>query len=243
MFRAEADGRELTFDLAGLIGSNFVMKDQQTGSRWQQATGECFEGPMKGRKLEPYPFLITTWGEWRRRHPGTLALVPKAEYRENFDFMAGMLERQRRGEMTFTRGILREDDRLPTHEQVIGLELGAAHKAYPLARLQQEEVIQDQVGGEPVVLVYDARNEMTTAFSRRLEGRVLEFNVLAPPSAGQESAPVQLVDPETGSVFNNYGECVRGPLEGKELEPLTPLPSFWFSWAEFFPETEIYGSS
>lgn len=230
------DGRVLTFDLAGLKGSNFLMKDRQTGSVWQQATGECFQGEFKGRQLELYPFLLTTWKEWRRRHPDTLALVPEPRLSGQYQLVAGMIERQRVGTFRRNRGILREDDRLPTHEQVVGLEVGGAHKAYPFERLKQEAVIHDRVGAEPVLVVYDRATETTTAFSRRFEGRVLKFEVL-------ESAPVQLREKETGSRWNIYGECIGGELKGQRLDVLIPQPSFWFSWAQFFPETDIYGAT
>lgn len=238
MFRAElpeagADGNALTFEIVGLNGMNFVMRDRQTGSRWQQATGEAIAGPLKGKRLELYPFLLTTWKEWRRRHPETLALVPDSRRSAGYERMRRVLAGQRIGRQRPLRGLLREDSRLSPHEQIIGLEAGGAHKAYPLERLKRERVISDEVGGEPVVLIYEVGSETTTAFSRRLDGRVLSFNVL-------ESAPVQLLEEETGSVFNHYGECIRGPLRGKQLDPITPLPSFRFSWAEFFPQTEIY---
>jgi len=47
-----------------MVGMNFTFADRETGTRWQQETGEAFEGPLKGSRLEIYPFLITTWKEW-----------------------------------------------------------------------------------------------------------------------------------------------------------------------------------
>jgi hypothetical protein len=75
VFRANIDGKTLTVDLEGLQGLNFVMRDRQTGSLWQQATGVAFEGPLKGKRLTLIDFLLTTWGEWRQLHPDTLALL------------------------------------------------------------------------------------------------------------------------------------------------------------------------
>ena len=37
------------------------MADSETGSHWQQIGGECFEGPLKGKRLTMVPFLFTTW--------------------------------------------------------------------------------------------------------------------------------------------------------------------------------------
>ena len=60
------------FDTVGLVGGNEVFKDRQTGSRWQQSTLEAISGPLKGTHLDIYPFLLTTWSEWRKQNPGTL---------------------------------------------------------------------------------------------------------------------------------------------------------------------------
>ncbi|MBI3047498.1 MAG: DUF3179 domain-containing protein [Acidobacteria bacterium] len=85
MFRAEIDGRTLDFDTGsglGLRGMNFMMRDRETGSTWQQATGEAFDGPLKGKRLTIAPFELTTWEAWRARHPDTLALVPEARFED-----------------------------------------------------------------------------------------------------------------------------------------------------------------
>jgi hypothetical protein len=48
------------------------------------------------------------------------------------------------------------------------------------------------------------------------------------------------IDVETGSRWNLFGEAVGGPLRGSRLRALPAVDHFWFSWAAFFPETEIY---
>ena len=54
---------------------------------------------------------------------------------------------------------------------------------------------------------------------------------------------MEVMDRETGSKWTPYGECIAGKLKGEKLDPITPLPSFWFSWAEFFPETEVFAAA
>ncbi len=225
------DGKKLTFDLAGLIGSNFVLRDHQTGSRWQQATGECFDGPMKGRRLAMVPFLLTTWQEWRAQHPLTLVLVPESNLTTQYQRMEQTIASfsMRRP----PRGGVREDSRLPPMERVLGLEAGGGYKAYREADLKQQGVVNDRVGSLPVALVYSPAAEMFTAFARTAGGRVLRFR-------RDSTDPLVLVDEETGSRWNAYGECLSGELKGARLNAVTPLPSFWFSWAEFFPQTELY---
>ena len=41
MFRAEAKGRRLVLENAGVVGGNEVFKDNETGSRWQQSSLEA----------------------------------------------------------------------------------------------------------------------------------------------------------------------------------------------------------
>ena len=64
-------------DNAGVVGGNEVFKDRETGSRWQQSSLEAISGPLKGERLELYPFLLTSWEEWRRLHPDTLVQPAK----------------------------------------------------------------------------------------------------------------------------------------------------------------------
>jgi hypothetical protein len=69
VFRAAFKGKLLHFDYDSMVGGNEVHIDRETGSRWQQSTGEAISGPLKGSLLELYPFVRTTWKEWRRRFP------------------------------------------------------------------------------------------------------------------------------------------------------------------------------
>ncbi len=131
------------------------------------------------------------------------------------------------------QGALREDSRLPDYELIVGLETGGGRKAYPLEELRKQSVVNDQVGTMPVVLIHVSDSDTTTAFARRVAGRVLTFKPV-----GRNAR--ELLDAETGSRWTAYGECTSGPLKGARLETLIPLPSFWFSWAEFFPGTGVY---
>lgn len=83
------------------------MRDSQTCSRWQQATGEAFEGPMKGTRLPIMPFKLTTWGEWRAQHPETLVLVPVDRYESQYALMEQMITSLRRATLPGVQGSCR----------------------------------------------------------------------------------------------------------------------------------------
>jgi hypothetical protein len=235
VYKSEVDGEKLTFARAGNRGNNFYMADSETGSHWQQIGGECFEGPLKGKRLTMVPFLFTTWGEWRAQHPQTLALIPESAYAEQYAGMAKRIATMPFGSNTAPgRELVRQaDTRLPNYEQVIGIESGEAHKAYPAAVLSKQPIINDKVGSTPVVVAYVPSTDTTTAFSRIVNGRTLTF---------RSAHAGTMTDDETGSTWTTYGECTAGKLKGQKLAQLIPEPGLWFAWAEFHPDTEVYTS-
>ena len=48
-----------------------------------------------------------------------------------------------------------------------------------------------------------------------------------------------VVDTQTGSEWNIFGEAVSGPLSGQSLRPVIHANHFWFAWRVFYPETAI----
>ena len=51
MWESSVNGRKLNFHLAGINNQNFIMRDEQTGTWWQQVTGEAIQGALAGRRL------------------------------------------------------------------------------------------------------------------------------------------------------------------------------------------------
>ncbi|UVE50848.1 DUF3179 domain-containing protein [Haloferax larsenii] len=55
---------------------NLVLYDEATGSYWSQILAKAICGPESGERMEILPSTVTTWGEWKREHPDTDALLP-----------------------------------------------------------------------------------------------------------------------------------------------------------------------
>lgn len=51
--------------------------------------------------------------------------------------------------------------------------------------------------------------------------------------------PVMMIDNE-GNSWDVFGKALSGPRIGSRLNPTTSFIGYWFSWAAFFPEIEIY---
>ncbi len=234
MFRAEAKGKTLQFDTVGAIGGNEVFRDRQTGSRWQQSTATAISGPLRGTQLQLYPFLLTTWGEWRKQHPNTLVLEPLPGYSARLPRMNQILARGITGMAgPAPRGAFGHDDRLAPRDTIVGLEAGGVAKAYPVAVLNRVLVVNDRVGGVPVLLVHQPASDTTTALIARVHGTRLRFE------AADRSAS-RLRDLETRSTWSAYGVCLAGRLKGATLSPLILEPEFWFAWSEFHPGAPLY---
>jgi hypothetical protein len=236
VFRAEAKGQPLEFDSDGVIGSNEVFKDRQTGSRWQQSILEAISGPLKGEHLQLFPFLLTNWHEWHRLHPDTLVLKPLPGYAERIPAVNALIREGLSGKGDARYGVIHRDDRLPPKQMIVGLDIGGTRKAFSLAALREIRVFNDRLGSEPVVIVHQPDSDTTTGFLARAKGRTLTFEAT-------DDRQNEMIDRETNSHWNPYGLCVSGSLRGAQLESLILEPEYWFTWSEFHPDTAMYGTA
>lgn len=229
MWRAEIDGRKLSFHLAGINNQNFLMQDDQTGSWWQQVTGEALHGPLKGKRLELVFHDEIAFGSWKQENPGGRVLRPAADpaHLESKDWEAEVAK------LPLVTPV-RAGDPLEPRELVAGVRLRDVAKAYPLAALQKQSPVLDTLGGTPIILVVGEDGRSVRAFERTVDGR--ELNLFARPGG----PPVRLVDAETGSEWTFAGEAASGPLAGKKLAKVFVLKDYWFDWRVYNPGTTVY---
>jgi hypothetical protein len=236
VFRAEVKGRRLHFEYDSMHGANEVDRDRETGSRWQQSTGEAISGPLKGSRLELYPFVRTTWKDWRRRYPNTTVLRPLPGYAEIMPRLSTRIKQTRFGEGDAPAGAFGKDDRLRPKEIVAGLQIGGETVAFPFSELRIARVVNDRFGGKPVLVVHQPSSDTTTAFEASAKGKVLTFQAV-------DADAGSLIDLQTHSSWNAYGLCLEGPLKGTRLKTLILVPEFWFAWSEFHPGSKVFFAS
>ena len=229
MYARDVKGRTLTFGVSGkLIRNSLVMFDRETGTLWSHLTGEALEGPLAGEHLQQLLSVQTTWGRWRAAHPRTLMLaVDPSDVR--FDPYQSYFGAPDAGLV----GRKRADDRLPTKEKIIGVRLGGQVKAYSFTALARDRVVNDTVGGVPVVVVFDGLSFSGAAYRRDLGGSLLTF---AP-----RPTPFTMADNETGSTWDGLsGTATAGARAGSQLDQVPVTYSFWFGWVDFYPDTAVY---
>lgn len=69
-YERHAGARELTFRLV-TAGGQTVLRDTETGSTWEIATGMAVDGPMAGIRLSRATAAPAFWFGWRGYFPGT----------------------------------------------------------------------------------------------------------------------------------------------------------------------------
>jgi hypothetical protein len=248
--RPVIDGELLDFGTSGrLFNSNLVMYDRQTGTYWAQATLEAIVCPLAGRRLELLPAQMVSWGDWRARHPAGRVLSQKT----GFDRAYGQNPYQgydspRNDDPFLFRGD--PDPRLRVTARVLGVNAGGSSMAFPYHEISRFAVdgfsaAQTSVGGQDVVVFWKQGTASALDQPRISASRDVGSATAYEPQSGDmllhfEAGPGGFVDAETNSRWDVFGRAVAGPLEGVELRALPAVDHFWFSWAAFFPDTEIY---
>lgn len=132
-----------------------IMRDDETGSLWQHATGEALAGPLKGTFLPLLGGERTIWAAWRTRYPQTLVPVGPEKWPGVFPltFTERVLEKATQSGKV--PGLTPTDKRLPQNEDIIGVSLNDETRAYPLSTLRRQSIIHDMLGQKPLTLVYE----------------------------------------------------------------------------------------
>jgi hypothetical protein len=222
--------------LAGINNQNFIMRDDETGTWWQQVTGLALHGPLKGRQLKAVFHDELSFAIWKREQPKGRVLRPDERIAAQNKYEAADWE-MRVGGMRVVEGA-DVDKRLMPRMLVLGLSVEGKSKAYPLDALQKQSPIVDMIGSVAVMLVLGDDRRSVRAFERTLDGRKLEFfqkTENASAGGGQN-----LIDAETGSTWNFEGKAIAGPLAGRQLRKLFVLEDYWFDWRIYHPDTSIY---
>ena len=116
---------------------------------------------------------------------------------------------------------------LGDEEPVIAFEINQDARAYPLKILTSHEIVNDTVGGVPVVVTFCPLCNTAIVFERRLDGTLHDFGV----SGNLRNSDLMMYDRQTHTWWQQItGEGIVGKLAGKKL---TFLPASIVSWEDF----------
>jgi hypothetical protein len=208
------DGKPEQFRLVGMDHFNAMFEDASTGSWWRQATGEAVTGTRKGMRL---PELFSEQDElanWISRYPQTLIMQEDQAFRDKYDTTMLYEKGKSRKKLTGTDSLS-----WGRKSWVIGVQAGGKSRAYDWNQLTARRMLEDTLGGVPLIVVISADSS--------------GFYALRKPGA----ASVVRIE---GDILRVDGKSYR--LDGQGMDTtgkLSRLPAyqeFWHSWKQFHPE-------
>lgn len=236
----------LDFGTTGkLRNSDLIMYDRQTETWWQQFTGQGIVGELVNAQLAFLPSQVLSFGDFVEQHPDGEVLAIPSQFNRNYGANPYVSYDSSTNPFLF-RGEI--DPRLSATERVVGIELGETVMAYAFADAAEAGVINDTVADEEIVVFHkdgtasaldgrsiaDSRDVGSVGvFSRHVDGQTLIFTT---------NDDGTFTDAETGSTWNISGLALDGELSGTQLESIISFDHFWFAWAAFHPDTELWQS-
>src|SRR5262245_467991 len=103
------------------------MRDEETGSWWQQISGCAILGPLKGTCLAPVAWDEVTFAGFKAEHPAADILLPVEE--KKAEYASAGWEAEIAEMPTVTP--VDPHDVLQPRDLVVGVKTGGAAKAYP----------------------------------------------------------------------------------------------------------------
>ncbi|MCH7906217.1 MAG: DUF3179 domain-containing protein [Chloroflexi bacterium] len=184
-FRVGSTGR--------VVVNSPVLYELETGAQWLQYQGAALDGPDIGARLSEIPSLNTTLAAWMDAYPDTRVLDDRvAPLGDLFDRYyssgrAGMHRAPHR------------DPRWPPKEIVSGVSINGDVCAFPMSWLQIEPVVNEEVGGVPLVVAYEEHSASVLVFRAEIGGRRLTFEADEDEQYEEDEQDEQLEESENDS--------------------------------------------
>lgn len=234
--REPVNGAEL--GVSGLLFmSNLVMYDRSDEETlFSQIMGKGVCGLRRQTVLPRLAISEMTWEAWQGQFPNTNVVSGSTGYgRDYTQYPYGGYEQL--DDPPFSPQ--EYDHSRQPKERIVGIEgPNGGFLAVPFLELDalgELAVVNVEVDGESLVVVWDRAGKSGNTFSRI-------------PQGGGSGAPLtftvedgKVFDVETGSWWSLGGEVVEGPLEGASLGLYAEsMTAFWFAWSAFHPDTQVW---
>ena len=217
----------LHFYLAGINNQNFLMRDRETGTWWQQITGKAIFGSLQGSVLELAPSNELSFGLWKQESPGGQVLSAVARDQKKYDSKWEEEVAKLPVPVSFP------STELKSRDVVVGLRLGSEARAYPLQTILKQSPIQDRLGGNPILVIAGPDGKSVRAFLSRIDDADVEL------FRKTDTKEFVMVD-SAGEEWNFKGCATSGPAAGKCFAELPAIKDYWFDWRNYHADTTVY---
>lgn len=218
VFEPMVNGKPEIFRLVGMDHFNAMFEDSSTKSWWRQVTGEAVAGPLKGAVLPEVESFQVSTGKFFWLYPFGTVMNPDEPSVIFYDSLA----RYERGK---SKSDLTKRDSLSWKEKswVIGIQADKKAKAYDWNKLVEQRIINDDIGGLPVVVVLSDDDQSFAVYQRR------------------NSETFSIAGDTLVSTVGKYDFSGKNLLsDSLSLKRLPAYQEYWHSWRTFHPETEVF---
>ncbi|MBT8485886.1 MAG: DUF3179 domain-containing protein [Phycisphaerales bacterium] len=229
VYESTVEGTTHTLGTSGfLYRSNKLMYDHATESLWSTLEGRPVVGPLATEdiSLASRSVVTTTWGAWRRRHPGTTVLAIDTGHRRDYREGAAYRRYFATDELMFT--VPSRDVRLPNKAEILALrgpDGGHDTLAIEAAFLAERPVYHDVVGGQRFVVLTDG------------SGANRVFATGATTITAWDGT-TQATD-DTGRHWRVTEAALVRADGGARAARMSAHRAFWFGWFAAYPRTRL----
>lgn len=131
---------------------------------------------------------------------------------------------------------------LVTHDRVLGVTINGESRAYPLEKLAWHQVVNDVLGGKPILVTYDPLCDSAAVFDRTFGGSIREFGF----SGILLNSNLVMYDRHTNPADESLWcqlqmRAIAGPAAatGERLGLLPSKVLHWEDWRAAHPQTSI----
>ena len=206
------------------------MRDEQTGSFWQQISGLAISGPLSGKSLRFIHSEELSLSLWKAEQPRGTVLKDEAAY--TFGYAKPDWDVSMKRVPTV---LSYAQPGLAPRELMLGIRAFGTARAFRYEDIVKQKLVRDHVGSEPVLLVLGPDNQSVRAFRARPADAKI-----TPEYYRTEDG---MMDDATGSHWNFQGCAIDGKAKGTCLESIYVIKDYWFDWRHYNPNTTVYASS
>ncbi len=224
------DGETTTFGVSGLLyNTNLIPYDRKTGSNWSQMKLQSINGALISKLINIVPIIETNWKTIKSSFPNAKVVSENTGYTRNYSQYPYGDYRTNNSSLLFP--VSHKDDRVLAKNRVIGIFDGDKTKAYQIVNFASPgELVIDKFNTKKFLIYGNIAQNIIVAFNISDIDKKVTFDVL-------ESDLPWIIKDNNNNKYDLFGHSDKINFR---LKPAKSYISYWFAWAAFYPNTQLF---
>jgi hypothetical protein len=159
---------KLTFDVLGVYRRNMIMMDRETGTVWQQGTGEAVFGKLKGTQLMCLPYQQTKISDWLAHNQDSFIALESKAVKDGIFSKERLMKMMKVTESLVAPGKTNLFG-LGLRDPIFGIEMNGLSKAYPVSELKKKNKFTDKLGKIELTINYDVQTNFIVIMTTKTQ--------------------------------------------------------------------------